>query len=39
MFTLTQNRRRPAAHGCPRVFAVVAAALMFIGTVPALAFE
>lgn len=39
MFTLTENRRRPATHGCPRVFAVVAAAFMFVGTVPALAFD
>lgn len=39
MFTLRQNRRRPAAHGRPRVFSVVAAALMLVGTVPALAYD
>ena len=39
MFTLTQNRGRPATHGCPRVFAVIAAVFMFVGTVPALAYD
>jgi rhodanese-related sulfurtransferase len=39
MFILKQSRRPLAAHGCPLLVAIVAAAFMPLGTAPVLAYD